>query len=244
MNRWFTLTLSLVLLLTSAVLAAAQSASVAGEWEVTLKTPRGSLKGKATLKQEGEKLSGAVKGPEGVRSIPVEGTIQGTQIKVFLTLNDQDNDFRITLTGEVDGDAIKGKADIGGLAEGIWTAKRIAEGAIAGTLQAPANTAPSGEKIDVSGRWSFEVETSAGSSSPTFIFKQEGETLTGQYQGAFGEAPLTGTVKEKEIRFSFKVQAQGAEVTITYTGTIEKNSMKGTAQLGDLASGTWTAKRQ
>ena len=34
-------------------------------------------------------------------------------------------------------------------------------------------------KVDVTGTWLFQVETSGGSGSPTFTFKQEGETLTG-----------------------------------------------------------------
>ena len=61
----------------------------------------------------------------------------------------------------------------------------------------------------------------------------------------FVEAPLTGTVKENKVDFVIKVEAQGQQMTITYTGTVEKDgSMKGTAQLGDLGSATWTAKRQ
>ena len=91
----------------------------------------------------------------------------------------------------------------------------------------------------------FQVETSAGSGSPTFTFKQDGEKLTGQYKGAFGEAPLTGTVKGNKVDFVIKVEAQGQQMTITYTGTVEKDgSMKGTAELGEVGSATWTAKRQ
>jgi hypothetical protein len=107
-----------------------------------------------------------------------------------------------------------------------------------------ADKAPASEVADVSGEWVFEVETDAGSSSPMVTFKQEGGKLTGQFKGAFGEAPLTGTVKGAEISFSFKVQAQGAEVTVTYTGTIEKSLMKGRVQTGDLHSGAWSATRQ
>lgn len=104
--------------------------------------------------------------------------------------------------------------------------------------------AQSGQKFDVTGEWRFQVELSAGSGSPTFSFKQEGEKLTGTYHGQLGEAPLTGTVKGNQISFSFKVSG-AVEGTVTYTGTIESNdSMKGHAEYGDAASGTWTAKRK
>jgi len=244
MSRWITFTLSAFWLLTAATIAGAQTVNMTGEWEVVLKTPKGDLPGKATLKQDGEKISGVVKGKLGVRSMPIEGTIQGKALKLSLVLKDGNNDIPLTLTGEVEGDVAKGRADFGGFAEGSWTAKRLAEAAVAEADKSPAKDAPASERINVSGAWVFEVETDAGSSSPIVAFKQEGETLTGQFNGAFGEAPLTGTVKGKEIRFSFKVSAQGTEVTVSYVGTIEKNSMKGSVQIGTQDSGAWTAKRQ
>ena len=47
--------------------------------------------------------------------------------------------------------------------------------------------------MNVTGAWLFDVQTSAGSGTPTMTFKQDGEKLTGQYSGQLGEAPLTGT---------------------------------------------------
>jgi hypothetical protein len=119
--------------------------------------------------------------------------------------------------------------------------------ALLGALAAFAAAGPGekpGEKFDVTGEWQFTVELSAGTGSPTFIFKQDGEKLTGSYKGQLGEAPLTGTVKGNAVSFSFKVSG-AFEGTAIYTGTIEsENSMKGTAEYGDAASGTWTAKRK
>ena len=134
--------------------------------------------------------------------------------------------------------------------ESLVAKGRVKSGALSPTRsesagEAKAEPAAASDKTDISGAWSFQVESSAGSGSPTFTFKQDGEKLTGQYKGLFGEAPLTGTVKENKVDFVIKVEAQGQQMTITYTGTVEKDgSMKGTAQLGDLGSATWTAKRQ
>lgn len=101
-------------------------------------------------------------------------------------------------------------------------------------------------KIDVSGKWLFSVQTDAGTGTPTVTLKQDGEKLTGHYSSAtLGEADLTGTVKAKDITFSFSADAQGTALQVSYTGTIEdKDSMKGTVDLGGLAQGTFTAKRQ
>src|SRR5215831_15957442 len=102
-------------------------------------------------------------------------------------------------------------------------------------------------KTDISGQWTFEVVTDAGTGTPTVTFKQDGEKLTGHYSSeTLGEADLTGTVKGSDIKFSFNASLQGQAVPVTYTGTVEsKDAMKGTLDLaGGMATGTFTAKRQ
>jgi hypothetical protein len=114
----------------------------------------------------------------------------------------------------------------------------IAGAAVAGAAQAA--------KVDVTGKWAFTVQTDAGTGSPTVTLKQDGEKLTGHYSSAtLGEADLTGSVKGQDIKFSFSADAQGTSLNVTYTGTIEnKDAMKGNVDLGGLATGTFTAKRQ
>jgi len=96
---------------------------------------------------------------------------------------------------------------------------------------------------DVTGTWDFQVETGQGSGTPVFTFKQEGEKLSGSYKGTFGEAPVTGTVKGNKIDFSFKVSGDIAG-TITYAGTIEGDTMKGSVKIVDLGEGTFTGKKR
>ena len=97
---------------------------------------------------------------------------------------------------------------------------------------------------DVNGKWTATVETDAGSGSPSFVFKQSGEALTGSYAGAFGEAPITGTVKGDDIEFTFKASADGDAVTCKYKGKISGNQIKGTVDLGSVGTGTFTATKQ
>lgn len=98
---------------------------------------------------------------------------------------------------------------------------------------------------NVTGTWSFEVNTGAGSGTPTFEFKQDGSKLTGKYSGVAGEAPVTGTVEGNKIQWEFKVSLGGEEGLVKYQGTIESSTaMKGTAEYPGLGSATWTAKKQ
>ena len=93
----------------------------------------------------------------------------------------------------------------------------------------------------ITGTWNFTVETSAGSGSPVFVFNQETESsFTGTYKGQLGEAPVKGTIKGKEVKFSFTVN----DNLIEYTGIRDGNSMKGTVKLGSMAEGTFQATRK
>ncbi len=99
-------------------------------------------------------------------------------------------------------------------------------------------------RASVAGKWNLSVQFEQGSGAPTVVFKQDGETLSGTYTGQFGEAPLTGTLKGNDIVFRVNVSAQGYDVEFVYSGTLESDTtMKGTVDLGGMASGTWTGKK-
>ena len=111
--------------------------------------------------------------------------------------------------------------------------------ALAGTLAAQA-------RVDLTGKWLFTVQTSAGGGTPTVTLKQDGEKLSGHYSSQqLGEADLTGTVKGSDVKFTFGADVQGVHLDVTYSGTVEsKDSLKGTVNLGGLGDGMFTAKRQ
>jgi hypothetical protein len=224
--------------------ATAQSPDVTGDWEVTVNSPQGARQSKISFKQEGAKLTGMFKNQRG--DLPVEGAVNGKEIKFKYTVKFQDQDLVITMTGNIDGDAMKGDADFGGLAQGDWNAKRASAAAASGAAPAPAAQSSgdkSGDKLDVTGAWSVTVETEAGSGNPSFTFKQEGEKLTGRYKGMLGEFDLTGTVKGDKIEFSIKVTGQ-VEGVVNYTGTTDGKTMKGKVSLASLGEGTFTGKKQ
>ena len=101
------------------------------------------------------------------------------------------------------------------------------------------------QTVDVTGDWLFSVETGMGSGSPAISFKQDGEKLTGTYNGQLGNANFTGTVKGTAIQFSFTLDAQGQQVDVNYTGTVDGTSMKGAvAMAGGQLSGTFTGTKK
>jgi hypothetical protein len=93
---------------------------------------------------------------------------------------------------------------------------------------------------DISGKWTFNVVLDAGSGSPTFEFKQDGEKLTGTYHGQFGDANLTGTVKGDKVEFSFGTD----EASAKYSGTLDgATKIKGTCAYGQAGNGTFTGTK-
>ena len=99
-------------------------------------------------------------------------------------------------------------------------------------------------QANLTGKWVLNVQTDAGSGTPTVTLKQDGDKLTGHYSGQLGEADITGSVKGNEFTFGFSGDAQGQQFKVTYTGTAEKDTMKGTLDLGGMATGTFTGKKQ
>ena len=98
---------------------------------------------------------------------------------------------------------------------------------------------------DISGKWDFHVETDAGSGDPSFEFHQDGEKLTGTYNGTFGTAPLNGTVKGDSVEFTIEVTMADQKGTIVYRGKIEAaGKMKGDVDLSGLGKGTWTGTKK
>ena len=226
--------------LVMSVSALAQS-NPAGEWDVTMNTPGGPQNFKAVFKVDGEKLTGEIKRGNAPQGLPAQGTIKGADIQFTYNVKYQDNDLAITMTGKLDGDSMKGTVSFGGFAEDEWSAKR-ANGSAAASASAATQVAAGGS-IDVTGVWDAEVQTDQGSGNPTFTLKQDGEKLTGKYKGMLGESDLTGTVKNGQIEFSYKISGQ-VEGVVTVTGTTDGKTMSGKIKLAELGEGKITGKKK
>src|SRR5579864_2848859 len=95
---------------------------------------------------------------------------------------------------------------------------------------------------DLTGTWTTVVTLDAGGGTPTLELKQDGEKLTGKYNGQLGTADITGTVKGNDVVFTFG--AGGANVT--YKGKVDSTGKKieGTCDYGGQASGTFVATKK
>jgi hypothetical protein len=96
----------------------------------------------------------------------------------------------------------------------------------------------------VAGDWTLTMETPQGSSTPGLVLEQAEQKLTGKFVGRMGETPLTGTIKGSAIAFTVKINAQGQEFELAFSGTVDQDSMKGSVDFGGMGSANWTAARK
>ena len=81
--------------------------------EVRVQTPDGQEQQiSATLKQEGEKLTGEVESPLGKVEIK-DGKVKDGELSFYITFERDGNEIKANFSGKLAGDNIKGKVEVG-----------------------------------------------------------------------------------------------------------------------------------
>jgi hypothetical protein len=102
--------------------AKAEKIDVTGIWDMTVESPQGALEVVATLKQEGEKLTGTQASQMGEAAL--EGSVVGNEIKYTINIDAGGQQMTIVFAGKVEGDTMNGVFDFGGMGTAAWSAKR------------------------------------------------------------------------------------------------------------------------
>lgn len=81
---------------------------------------------------------------------------------------------------------------------------------------------------DVSGTWKGTAETPNGTIERTFVFKVDGDKLTGETSSnMFGKSTIEdGKVEGDNISFHITVNVQGTEGKVNYKGKVEGDTIK------------------
>lgn len=110
MLRMFSVIFAAALLLS--INAYAQG-TVAGAWDLAINGPQGPVNASATLKQDGEKVTGSITSEAG--TVELTGTMKGKTLNMAFTVQTPNGPLEVKVTGEVDGAAMKGTLDIAGM---------------------------------------------------------------------------------------------------------------------------------
>ncbi len=107
-------------------------------------------------------------------------------------------------------------------------------------LAAPAVLA---EPAKVEGKWNVLLQLESITGHPVLTLKQDGEKLTGTYEGRYGPSALEGEIKESKIAFIVTFNAEGTKTTGVFQGTVDGATMGGSVEFEGAGSGTWSAVR-
>ena len=99
------------------------------------------------------------------------------------------------------------------------------------------------EPAKVEGKWNVVLQLESITGHPVLTLKQDGEKLTGTYEGRYGPSALEGEIKEKKIAFAVTFNAEGTQTTGVFQGTVDGATMSGSVEFEGAGSGTWTAVR-
>ena len=85
--------------------------TVAGAWDLTINGPQGSISAAATMKQDGEKVTGSLTSPQG--EVEIAGTMKGSTLTMAFTVQSPNGPLDIKINAEVTGGDLKGVIDFG-----------------------------------------------------------------------------------------------------------------------------------
>lgn len=101
------LSCALMCLVVAAPVSAQETANVAGKWEMTNETPRGTQTSTFTFEQEGNVLTGAIESARG--SSPISsGSVEGNVVTFTSVRGMGNRRMEMTYTGTFEGDTITG----------------------------------------------------------------------------------------------------------------------------------------
>lgn len=103
--------------------------------------------------------------------------------------------------------------------------------------------AVSAEPANVAGKWNVTLQLESITGHPVILLKQDGEKLTGTYEGRYGQSELKGSIKEKDIEFTVSIVAEGMQTQGVFAGKVDGDTMSGDVSYEGAGDGTWSATR-
>lgn len=99
----------------------------------------------------------------------------------------------------------------------------------------------------LAGRWNVNIQTGTAEMQSVLDLKtdaKDAKKVAGTITSPQGEAPLEGTVVEGKLTFSISINSNGADLSITFVGTQQKDgTLAGTLSFGQ-GDMTWTAVKE
>ncbi len=87
----------------------------------------------------------------------------------------------------------------------------------------------------VDGKYQVELQTTLGTAQIGLTLKSEGESLSGNMEGHFGQHSFSGgSCNGNNIAWTMKLQSPMGEMKLDVTGSVSGHSIEGQVQLGSF----------
>lgn len=98
-------------------------------------------------------------------------------------------------------------------------------------------------EVDLAGEWLVTFTGPTGPAEYTMFVAQEGNRVSGRMTSPHGEFPLRGTIDGETFRISWALPDQGRMLEIVFTGSVQGDTLTGTATLGKSGEGPVRGER-
>lgn len=109
----------------------------------------------------------------------------------------------------------------------------------------PMISKPSGPPaFDLDGQWDLEMKFAASMVNQRFVFKQNGNYLTGTHYASFGERDLEGSIYGAHVLIRSSYTLQGVRLNFEFSGIVSGGTMEGQVNMGEFGMAVWKAKKR
>ena len=230
-------------------LASAQT-TVAGNWDVTINSPQGANTSLVVFKQDGDKVSGVLKGRGG--RVAIRGRHPHRQRSEVL-LHDQHAGHGASDHADRQGrrrhDERQGRLR-------RLRRRRLDREARVGDRGAPprrrptttatTTTAPAAASstTGANGKWDVLLVTPGGEFPATATLTDTAGKISGTFASQMGEVAVTGTLEGKALKMTMVAQTPQGDMTVVLTGDVDGDAIvNGQAEVPGVGAMPWSAKR-
>jgi len=97
---------------------------------------------------------------------------------------------------------------------------------------------------NVGGEWAVTLTLPLGESWFNMFIVQKDTQLTGYMLNESGQFDLKGTITRDQVKFQWDYPDGGKILTIAFTGKVDRNTISGTAKVGNVGEGAMSAQRK
>jgi hypothetical protein len=123
--------------------------------------------------------------------------------------------------------------------------KRRSISVLAAVLFAAAALPAFAQDVDPTGTWDLMFSTQNGPIGAQMVINKDTTGYAGTISSELGTAPIQAAVKGSAVTVGFTMSmSTGDQLGVTFSGTADKDGLKGNVAYGDFAQGTFTATKK